>query len=282
MDNQGTYVPRRRYRLNGKKLAATLMMLAFITAVVAIAIMALKHASDVEVASVGENLQPTQSNTLSVVTITQAPEQPTAANAAATPNTPGVGGKGVLANRVIVLDAGHGGFDPGAIGVSGAYEDDINLAVAQYLKDELEDKGAQVVMTRDDEDALATEKDADMAERRRIIEQSNSDIVISIHMNNFKEDPSVSGPLVLFMPGSDKGKTLAEYVQACLNTALDSAGSARSENLFILKSGNQPCVLVECGYLSNEDEEESLRQPDYQRKLAKAICDGAVTFLLEQ
>ncbi len=277
MNYPGTNEPRRRYRLNGKKLAATLVMMAFVAAVAVVAIMALKDASDAEVATVGGDIQATQGNIISVVTITKAPETPTATVAAAA-QTPGAGKDGLLASRVIVVDAGHGGFDPGAIGVSGAHEDAINLAVAQYLKTALQDEGAKVIMTREDEDALAGDKDADMAERRRIIEQSGSDIVISIHMNNYKDDQSVCGPLVLFMPGSDKGKTLADSVQACLNAALDADASARSERLFILKSGYQPCVLVECGYLSNKDEEEDLQQSDYQRKVAKAICDGVTAF----
>lgn len=281
MNYPETNGPRRRYRLNGKKLAASLTMLMFIAAVAVVAIMALKNASDVEVASVDGNMPATQGNQLPVATFTAAPEKPTVTNVVAV-QTPDTGQMGALSGRVIVVDAGHGGFDPGAIGVSGAHEDDINLAVAQHLKTALEDEGAQVIMTREDEDALASDKDDDMAERRRIIEQSGSDIVISIHMNNYTDDPSVNGPLVLFMPGSDRGKTLAESVQVCLNSALDADGSARSENLFILKSGNQPCVLVECGYLSNEDEERSLQEPDYQSNIAKAICDGAVEFLSEE
>ena len=276
MNYPGTNGPRRRYRLNGKKLAATLVMLAFITAVAVVAVMALRHASDVEVASAGGDILPTQSDQLSVVTATAAPETPTA-TAKASP-TPGTAQTGTLSGRVIVVDAGHGGFDPGAIGVSGAHEDDINLAVAKCLKTALEDAGAQVIMTREDENALAPDKDADMAERRNVIVQSGSDIVISVHMNNYKDDPSVSGPLVLFMPGSEKGKALAEAVQGDLNEALDTDGAARSENLYVLKSGNQPCVLVECGYLSNEDEERRLQEPEYQQKVAKAICDGAAAF----
>ena len=281
MNYPGKKEPKRRYRLNGKKLAATFVMLAFIAAVAVVAVMALKNASDVEAASADGNMPATQGNQLPVVTFTAATEKPTVTNATAV-QTPGAAQTGTLSGRVVVVDAGHGGFDPGAIGVSGAHEDDINLAVAQHLKTELEDEGAQVIMTRENEDALATDKDADMAERRRIIEQSGSDIVISIHMNNYTDDPSVNGPLVLFMPGSDKGKTLAESVQAWLNSALDADGSARSEDLFILKSGNQPCVLVECGYLSNEDEERSLQKPDYQSNIAKAICDGAAEFLSGQ
>ncbi len=279
MNYPGTNEPRRRYRLNGKKLAATFVMLAFIVAVAVVAVMALKHASDVELASAGGDIVATQGNTLSVVTITAAPEKPTATNAAVV-QTPGAAGTGVLSGRVIVVDAGHGGFDPGAVGVTGVHECDINLAVAQFLKTELESRSAQVIMTREEDVGLGTTQNESLQERRRIIEQSGSDIVISVHMNNYKQDPSVNGPLVLFMSGSEKGKSLAESVQDRLSYELDADGTSRGETkLYILKSGNQPCVLVECGYLSNEEEERKLQQPDYQQKIAKAICDGASAFL---
>jgi N-acetylmuramoyl-L-alanine amidase len=81
------------------------------------------------------------------------------------------------------------------------------------------------------------------------------------------------------MPGSDRGKALAEDVQASLNDALGADGSARSEDLYVLRSGSQPCVLVECGFLSNAEEEQKLQQADYQQQVAKAICDGAVAYL---
>ena len=184
----------------------------------------------------------------------------------------------VLAERKILIDPGHGGFDPGAIGASGVHEADLNLVVAQYLQTELAALGAEVVMTRDSDIGLGETQNESLKERRRIIEESNSDIVVSIHMNDFQDNTDICGPLVLFMPGSDQGRILAESIQGYLNTALDAQGSARSESLYVLKSGNQPCVLVECGYLSNAREEQMLQQADYQQKTAKAICDGIVLF----
>ena len=125
---------------------------------------------------------------------------------------PSAAAENPLKGKRIVLDAGHGGFDVGATGVSGAYEDDMNLAVASFLRDDLQSAGAQVIMTREDGDAIANSKDADMQARRRIIEESGSDIVVSIHMN-IADDPDISGPLVLFMPGSVQGEALAEAIQ---------------------------------------------------------------------
>ncbi len=186
-----------------------------------------------------------------------------------------------LTDRLIVVDAGHGGFDPGTIGVTGTEEDGLNLLVANHLRELLESNGAKVIMTRTNENAIAETKDADMAKRRQIITDSGSDIVVSIHMNAFS-DSSVSGPLVIFMQGSVKGEKLATSIQQNLldELAPEQQNSARSGDLYILRSGWQPCVIVECGYLSNEKEEQLLVQDDYQRKLAEAICGGINYYFL--
>ena len=120
-----------------------------------------------------------------------------------------------------------------------------------------------------------------MAKRRQIITDSGSDIVVSIHMNSFS-DSSVSGPLVIFMQGSSKGEQLAKSIQQSLLETLkpDQENSARSGDLYILRSGWQPCVIVECGYLSNEKEEKLLLQDDYQKKVADAICSGVNEYFL--
>jgi N-acetylmuramoyl-L-alanine amidase len=100
-------------------------------------------------------------------------------------------------------------------------------------------------------------------------------------MNSFPDDPDVSGPLALFMPGSEKGQMLAELIQRQLNKALDSDGEARSENLSVLRNGSQPSVLVECGFLSNEEEEKNLQQETYQQTVVNAICDGIAAFFAQ-
>jgi N-acetylmuramoyl-L-alanine amidase len=277
-------MPGRRYRLNGKKLMGTLLAIGFVVAVCVYAAAALKNAANAELAVIGDGIPGTTAGAVPKATQTSGslgmPESLAETAAANTP--PSQTGQTVgIEGRVIVIDAGHGGFDPGAIGAAGTHEDDLNLAVARYLKDEMEACGVQVIMTREADVGLGETQDESLQERRRIIEQSGSDIVISIHMNNYKQDPKVWGPLVLFMPGSDRGKKLAETVQQSLNTALNASGTARSENLYILKSGNQPCVLVECGYLSNEEEERKLGQPDYQKKVAAAICEGIRAYFSE-
>lgn len=184
-----------------------------------------------------------------------------------------------LSGRLVVVDAGHGGFDPGASGADGTREDELNLIIAAYLKTALESYGAQVIMTRSNENALAGTKEEDMAERRRIITESQSDIVVSVHMNSYT-DETVSGPLVLFMKGSSRGEKLTKCIQRSMIELLkpERENSARSDDLYILRSGNQPCVIVECGYISNKKELQRLKSADYQQQLADAICQGVIDY----
>ncbi len=259
MDNTGkaAYVAkqgRRKYRLNKRKFAGTLTILLLTAALVCAALIILPK-------KLAKTVQPDPTETLKLTATTMAQtDEP----AAATP----------LDELTIVVDAGHGGFDPGAIGAGGTHEDVLNLAIAECLKAQLEKDGAEVVMTRKDENALADNKPGDMAQRGIIIRHAEADAVVSVHMNFFEDDPDVCGPLVLFMPGSDGGKELAESIQESMNTALDSQNTTRSESLDVLKSGSQPSVLVECGFLSNVQEEEKLGQPDYQQSVAESICEG--------
>lgn len=240
---------RRRYRFNPKKLSITLISLGCFAVLIALIVQLVGS----EKTSAYSGLAPSSENS-------QLAE---------------LDG---LKEKCIVIDAGHGGADPGTIGPSGVQEDDLNLKVAQFLQDALESQGAKVIMTRSDENAIADTKDEDMAERRRIIESSGSDIVISIHMNFF-DDPSISGPLVLYMTGSAQGEKLADSIIGSIDNVISTDGKTRAESdLYILKSGNQPCVLVECGYLSNASEEASLSREDYQKKIADAICEGAAAF----
>ena len=185
------------------------------------------------------------------------------------------------AKFTVVIDPGHGGFDGGAIGrLTNVREDELNLIVANKLKDLFEKNGIAVVMTRPDENALGRTKDEDMAKRRSIIENAEADIVISIHMNKFN-DTQCSGPVTFYHEESEEGKKLAELIQDELNTRLEPPRprTFRPETYFILRSGGCPCVLVECGFISNEREEQLLQTEEYQDKCAKAIYSGAKLYL---
>lgn len=178
----------------------------------------------------------------------------------------------------VVIDAGHGGFDGGAVGSNGVCEAELNLSVALFLKDMLEEKGLEVIMTRNDENALAETKSGDMDERKRIMLDENADIVVSVHMNKFR-DKTVSGPMVFYMEGSAEGKTLADHIIGCLCEKVGrTKRNANPEDLFVLREPKAPSVLVECGFLSNAAEEALLQTEEYRISLAQGICEGILEY----
>jgi len=183
-----------------------------------------------------------------------------------------------LAGKLVIVDAGHGGDDIGCIGVStGRYEKEVNLEIAQKLQTLLEENGAQVIMTRETDDAIAPTKEEDMAKREQIIRDANADMFLSIHQNEYDDD-SATGPQVFFVAQGSVGKRLAVAVQDMLNDRLDIAEDERRMALpaayQVLKPGSQPSCTVECGFFSNPEEEALLQDDAYQQKLAEAILDG--------
>ncbi len=181
--------------------------------------------------------------------------------------------------KVIVIDAGHGGFDPGKVGYDDVYEKDINFAIAQKLKAYFEQSGATVIMTRTDENATASNKNDDMKTRKEIINDSKGDLVISIHQNSY-EDSSVSGPQVFYF-NSQNGELLANQIQQELNTELAPKrprNASNNDSYYILKSTNIPSAIVECGFLSNPEENKLLTQSEYQDKVAWSIYVGTINY----
>jgi N-acetylmuramoyl-L-alanine amidase len=186
----------------------------------------------------------------------------------------------------IVLDAGHGSSDPGKVGVNGALEKDINLAITLQLAKILENKGYKVVLTRDSDEILA-DKDAvnqkreDMVGRVKVIEEAQAALTVSIHQNSFSNAP-VSGPQVFYYAESQEGKEIATALQASLDEILEPesprATKANSE-YYLLKKTPTPTVIVECGFLSNEREAELLSDELYQTKVARAIYFGVCRYL---
>lgn len=183
-------------------------------------------------------------------------------------------------NKTIVIDAGHGGFDPGKEGSSGENEKDINLKIAGYLQQYLEQSGASVIITRNDDSALGDSKKGDMAQRREIIAQSDADITVSIHQNSFPSE-KVHGAQVFYYKDSEEGKKLAENVQTALVDTLDSSNTRLAKansDYYMLRTNSTPSIIVECGFLSNPAEEASLNSPDYQQKTAWAIYKGILDY----
>lgn len=183
---------------------------------------------------------------------------------------------------VIVIDAGHGGFDGGAVGTdTGVVEAELNLSVAKLIADELTSKGCYVVMTRNGPDALAETKKEDMKKRGEIFNLDNVDLVVSVHMNKFR-DRTVQGPMVFYMRGSEEGKKLADTVihSICENTGR-SLRQANPEVLYVLRVPKSPSILVECGFLSNPEDEAKLMTEEYRMQLAKAIADGIMEYFAD-
>jgi len=184
-------------------------------------------------------------------------------------------------DKLVVIDAGHGGFDGGAVGtVTEVHEDDLNLAVALFLKETFETNGYTVLMTRNDEKAIARTKLDDMHQRKKIIENSGAEMVISIHMN-FYADADVTGPQVFYFAESSRGEILANMVSNEIEHRVQPERMRRvtAENYYILKVGNAPSILVECGFLSNAEDEALLMDEAYQIKLANAIYIAADEYM---
>lgn len=193
---------------------------------------------------------------------------------------------GPLEGITIALDPGHGGDDGGCVGVSGTTEAELNLQVAFALRDALQLEGAQVVMTRSDEtvvyqqEAGKTRKQQDMASRMDVIEQARAQLVVSIHMNRYS-DSGVRGAQVFYFEEGSDGQLLAQTLQQSLNALEEQVKkrNAATGNYFILKTPQCPSALVECGFLSNPQEEALLQDAAYQQRLAQALCQGIVTYL---
>lgn len=186
----------------------------------------------------------------------------------------------------IVVDAGHGGADPGKIGINKAEEKDINLKIAGYLKKLLEKDGIKVVMTRTDENGLYSmgsnnKKVEDMRKRCEIIEKANPVFTISIHQNSYPEE-YVKGAQVFYYGESAEGKKLADTLQGCLVQQLDPSNHRQAKanaSYYLLKKTSNPTIIVECGFLSNAAEASLLVSKEYQKKVAEAVHTGILQHL---
>ncbi len=186
--------------------------------------------------------------------------------------------------HTIVIDAGHGGIDGGAEGkITGVTESALNLAYAKCLKDICEDFGIGVVLTRKDENGLysptaSNKKKSEMEKRKQIVEESNADLVISVHMNSFKLS-SCNGAQVYYAAGNDNGKILAQNVQTSLHNSFSNAKKLPSVgDFFVLNCTPKPAILVEFGFLSNPQEEKNLQNKDYMKSMCFAVVGGVLEF----
>lgn len=189
------------------------------------------------------------------------------------------------ASKTIIIDPGHGGFDPGKVGITGVHEKEINLRIALKLRDYLEQSGAYVIMTRTEDvdldgDDTKQLKKGDMINRSQKVNDSNSDIMLSIHQNSFPQS-NVRGGQVFFHKDSDEGKVLAQHIQKAMQAHADEENkrvAKHNGDYYILRTTKIPAVIVECGFLTNTEEERKLNTDQYQEKIAWAIYIGIVEY----
>ena len=189
---------------------------------------------------------------------------------------------------VIVVDSGHGGNDPGKIGVAGTKEKEVNLTIALKLKKHLERQNIRAIMTRTDDrnlaDANATnEKISDMKQRVAKMNSEQPDAGISIHQNSYPSS-DVHGAQVFYPQGSEKSKQLADHIQSALIKGLDPNNHREAKanaEYYLFRDNPYPIVIVECGFLSNPEELRSLQDNNYQKKAVQCILDGIESYLAD-
>lgn len=190
----------------------------------------------------------------------------------------------------IVIDAGHGGFDGGAVGYNGLVEKHINLEIAKKLQQVLVLCGYNTVMTRttdadlcDNEQEVAAVfiKKNDMRKRLEIMDNTKNSITVSIHQNKY-ESEAISGAQVYYGVKNDMSKTLAQSVQNAIVSSVQNDNKRQikqaQKDLFLLYYTNAPAIIVECGFISNPKEAANLSDNEYQNKIALAIVKGITDF----
>ena len=190
--------------------------------------------------------------------------------------------------RTVVIDAGHGGEDGGATGKFGTIEKTVNLAVAQDLQSLLSASGFHVVMTRatdtaisDDLDTVHSRKASDLHNRLKLIGSQGDCVFVSIHQNQFPQS-QYHGTQIFYSKNTDGSKILAESIRTRVTGLLQKDNTretkAATSSIYLLWNAQVPAVLVECGFLSNPEEEQRLNEAAYQKQMAFAICCGILDY----
>lgn len=188
----------------------------------------------------------------------------------------------------VVLDAGHGGADPGKVGAEGLLEKDVNLVIAQKLQRILEAEGIEVVMTRTEDEgpgstSASNRKMEDLEARLAIIDRTEPEITVSIHQNSFG-DKTVCGPQVFYFSGSESGKQAASIMQQVLNEELSVERPREikaNDSYYMLKKSKGTLIIAECAFLSNPEEERLLSEDTYLERIAEALKKGILAYLEE-
>ena len=195
-----------------------------------------------------------------------------------------------ITQKTVIVDAGHGGDDGGAIGIDGTVEKDINLDIALKLEKILKFYGFNVIMTRtqdvmtcdDGLDSLRKRKISDIHNRFELMRKNPDAIFISVHQNKF-EDTTQHGTQVFYSGNDERSKELAEAIQTSVTLTLqrknDRVVKKSGSGIYLLYHAKIPAVLVECGFISNSDEVKKLKDESYRMKLAILIADGLLKYL---
>jgi len=192
--------------------------------------------------------------------------------------------------KTVIIDAGHGGEDPGAVSdYSGLKEKDVNLSIAFKVKELLEKESFKVIMTREEDKLeyapgttnIIQKRKQDLLRRKKIMDEAGADIVVSIHLNKFPQT-QYSGAQTFYPPGSLESQKLAQSIQKAIKETVDPENKRESlvkkDPIIILKNFKTTTAIVECGFLSNPEEEKKLATKEYQDKLAEAIKEGIVNY----
>lgn len=186
--------------------------------------------------------------------------------------------------KVIYIDPGHGGFDGGAV-CNGVVESSLNLEISLSLKTILEEQGYTVLMTREDDTDLSTEstnkKRSDIQNRVQLINESDALLYISIHQNTYTNS-IYSGAQCFYNKYNGLSQLLSNNIQTSITNSLNNTTrvSKSIDGIYLVDNVNKPGVLVECGFMSNEEELSLLQDKAYQSKLAHAIYYGLLSYLL--
>ncbi|HEY8463502.1 MAG TPA: N-acetylmuramoyl-L-alanine amidase [Bacillota bacterium] len=191
---------------------------------------------------------------------------------------------GGVSGKRVIIDPGHGGYDPGAKSESGLLEKDLNLDIALHLKKQLSRVGIYTELIREDDQDFAeavdctTRKQRDLAYRLKLIQQSKADLLVSIHANTFS-DRFFKGAQTFFKPGDQKSQQLATILQDNLAKTLGpNQRKPKPGDFLILREVKIPAVIVETGFLSNPEEARLLATSAYREKVATAICQGIIEY----
>ena len=196
-----------------------------------------------------------------------------------------------VSGKTIVIDAGHGKSDEGAQSSTGTTEAETNLKIALKLQNLLEQSGTTVILTRSDENAiydidaktLKQKKISDIHNRVKIGNESSADLFVSIHLNKIPQQ-QYDGWQTFYKEGSEEGKKLAISIQNSLNDAIQKENNRVAktiDNVYIIKHVEIPITIVECGFLSNPEEEKQLLEDEYQNRLAWGIYNGIIDYFYE-